>query len=73
MTDSPSGDAREAAEAAQREEETLRARWESTEANLRVRFDAPISRATQITKQTLAWFPVRVWRHFLLQIGLVLV
>ena len=72
MTDSPSGDAREAAEAAQREEETLRARWESTEANLRVRFDAPISRATQITKQTLAWFPVRVWRHFLLHNGFLL-
>ena len=72
MTDSPSGDPREAAAAAQREEETLRARWEATEASLRVRFDAPISRATRLTKQTLAWFPVRVWRHFLLHNGFLL-
>lgn len=39
---------------------------------LRRRFDAPISRATRITEATLAWFPVRVWRHFLIENGFLL-
>lgn len=64
--------ARTQADAAQREEETLRARWESTQESLRERFDEPIERAARLTKQTLAWFPVRVWRHFLQHNGFLL-
>lgn len=62
------GAAREAA----REEETLRQRWEATQAALRERFDEPISRATELTHRTLGWFPVRVWRHFLQNNGFLL-
>ena len=65
-------EAREQADAAQREEETLRARWEATQEGLRERFDQPISSATAITQRTLAWFPVRVWRHFLQHNGFLL-
>lgn len=39
---------------------------------LRERFDEPIARATQITRKTLAWFPIRVWRHFLQNNGFLL-
>ena len=66
MTQTPSPDARATADAAQREEESLRDRWEATEVGLRQRFDVPISRATRLTEATLAWFPVRVWRNFLI-------
>lgn len=72
MTQKPPPDARAAADAAQREEESLRARWEETEHGLRQRFDAPISRATRITKATMEWFPVRVWRNFLIENGFLL-
>jgi len=72
VTHTPPPDARAAADAAQREEETLRDRWEETEQSLRQRFDAPISRATRLTQATLAWFPVRVWRHFLIENGFLL-
>lgn|GEM_PF-270328 len=72
MTHSPPPDARAAADAAQREEESLRERWEATEQSLRQRFDAPISRATRLTQATMAWFPVRVWRHFLIENGFLL-
>lgn len=72
MTQTPSPDARAAADAAQREEESLRERWEQTEQNLRQRFDAPISRATRVTQWTMAWFPVRVWRNFLIENGFLL-
>lgn len=65
-------EARDQADAAQREEETLRARWEATQESLRVRFDEPIHRATRLTRRTLAWFPVRVWRHFLQHNGFLL-
>lgn len=65
-------DARGAAAAAVREEETLRARWDTTQAALRERLDEPIARATALTKRTLAWFPVRVWRHFLQHNGFLL-
>lgn len=58
-----------AADAARAEEEGLRERWD---ASLRERFDAPISAATEITRKTLAWFPVRVWRHFLQHNGFLL-
>lgn len=72
MTQTPRPDARAAADAAQREEESLRERWEATEHSLRERFDVPISRATRLTEATLAWFPVRVWRHFLIENGFLL-
>jgi membrane protein len=72
VTHTPPPDARAAADAAQREEESLRERWEATERSLRQRFDAPISRATRLTEATLAWFPVRVWRHFLIENGFLL-
>lgn len=36
------------------------------------RFDAPIAKARELTDLTLAWFPVRVWRHFLIHNGFVL-
>lgn len=61
----------EAAHAAQ-EEETLRDRWEATQSALRERFDQPLARATRLTRATLAWFPVRVWRHFLQNNGFLL-
>lgn len=61
-----------AADAARAEEESLRARWEATQDALRERFDAPISAATEITRKTLAWFPIRVWRHFLQHNGFLL-
>ena len=66
--------ARAAAAAADavREEESLRQRWEATQETFRERFDAPIQRATHITKATLAWFPIRVWRHFLINNGFLL-
>lgn len=60
-----------ARDAAQREE-TLRQRWDDTQNSLRMRFDQPISRATRITQATMAWFPVRVWRHFLIHNGFLL-
>ncbi|MEV5072327.1 YihY/virulence factor BrkB family protein [Microbacterium sp. LMI12-1-1.1] len=65
-------EARDQADAAQREEESLRARWEATQENLRERFDQPLSRATALTQRTMAWFPVRVWRHFLQHNGFLL-
>ena len=80
MTASPNGSAaprdahgkRHAAERARADEEALRRRWEQSQDALRQRFDAPIARATEITQKTLAWFPVRVWRHFLLTNGFLL-
>ncbi|MDZ8201518.1 YihY/virulence factor BrkB family protein [Microbacterium sp. SSW1-59] len=54
------------------QEQTLRARWESTQEALRERFEQPIDRATTLTRKTLAWFPVRVWRHFLQHNGFLL-
>ncbi len=50
----------------------MRKRWDATQASLRERFDEPISRATAFTRRTLAWFPVRVWRHFLQHNGFLL-
>lgn len=47
-----------------------RARWEQSD--LRVRLDDPIERATELTRRTLAWFPIRVWRHFLQHNGFLL-
>ncbi|MEZ5109913.1 MAG: YihY/virulence factor BrkB family protein [Microbacteriaceae bacterium] len=60
-------------------EDSLRERVEDTElrvedaeTSLRDRFGQPIARATELTKATLAWFPVRVWRHFLQHNGFLL-
>lgn len=39
---------------------------------LRQRFDQPLERATAITRRTLEWFPIRVWRHFLQHNGFLL-
>ena len=64
--------ARAAADRAAREEDTLGERWESAQTALRERFDEPIERATEITRRTLGWFPVRVWRHFLQHNGFLL-
>lgn len=61
-----------AADLAAREEESLRQRWELTQESLRQRFDEPIQAATKLTEATLAWFPVRVWRHFLINNGFLL-
>lgn len=44
----------------------------TAEETLRTRFDEPIERATALTRRTLAWFPVRVWRHFLRHNGFLL-
>lgn len=72
MTDERRTPARDAAHAAEREEQKLRARWEVEEEHLHERFEAPLSRATALTRRTLAWFPVRVWRHFLRHNGFLL-
>lgn len=63
---------RDSARQAEREEATLRARWDATQVRVRDRFGEPISFATRVTQQTLAWFPVRVWRHFLINNGFLL-
>ncbi|WP_292831286.1 YihY/virulence factor BrkB family protein [Microbacterium sp.] len=47
-----------------------RALWEHS--GLRERWDEPIERATELTRKTLAWFPIRVWRHFLQHNGFLL-
>jgi membrane protein len=39
---------------------------------LRERLDQPLERATTITRRTLGWFPIRVWRHFLRHNGFLL-
>ncbi|MET0782314.1 MAG: YihY/virulence factor BrkB family protein [Microbacterium sp.] len=65
-------DTRAAAEHAAREEESLRERWDATQESFRERFHEPIQTATKITKATMAWFPIRVWRHFLQHNGFLL-
>lgn len=65
------GRAAEAA-SARDDERRLRDRFEETETELRERFAEPIGRVTALTQRTLAWFPVRVWRHFLQHNGFLL-
>lgn len=48
----------------------LRERWEAS--RLRERLDQPIEKATELTRRTVASFPVRVWRHFLKRNGFLL-
>lgn len=64
--------AHDRAERAARAEESLRARWEWTQDRLYDRFEQPLTRATELTRATLAWFPVRVWRRFLQRNGFLL-
>lgn len=47
-------------------------RRESAQETLRRHLEEPVQRATQLTRRTLAWFPVRVWRHFLRHNGFLL-
>lgn len=47
-------------------------RWEATQESLRRRLEEPVQRATHLTRRTLAWFPIRVWRHFLQHNGFLL-
>ncbi len=54
------------------EEERLRRSWDERQAALLERLDGPLSTATEITRKTLALFPVRVWRHFLQHNGFLL-
>lgn len=42
------------------------------DASERGRLDVAVERATALTKQTLALFPIRVWRHFLQNNGFLL-
>ncbi|MBN9178708.1 MAG: YihY/virulence factor BrkB family protein [Microbacterium sp.] len=51
-------------------DDVWRARWEQSP--LRERLDEPIERATNLTRKTLAWFPIRVWRNFLRNNGFLL-
>lgn len=44
----------------------------SPAAALRERIDRPVERAAQITRKTMQWFPVRVWRHFTRHNGFLL-
>ncbi len=57
-------------DSSERADAAWRARWEQSP--LRERLDEPIERATTITRKTLAWFPIRVWRHFLRANGFLL-
>lgn len=72
MTDEHRAHARDVAHAAKREEQKLRTRWEAEEERLHDRFESPLNKATEITRRTLAWFPIRVWRHFLRHNGFLL-
>ncbi|WP_194409174.1 YihY/virulence factor BrkB family protein [Microbacterium cremeum] len=72
MTDARRPHSRDVAQAAEREEQKLRARWELEEEHLHDRFEAPLSKASALTRLTLAWFPIRVWRHFLRHNGFLL-
>jgi membrane protein len=47
-------------------------RWESAQDALLRRLEEPVQRATRLTRRTLAWFPIRVWRHFLRHNGFLL-
>jgi membrane protein len=49
-----------------------RERRDARQSALRDRLDPPIERVTGLTRRTLAWFPIRVWRHFLQHNGFLL-
>ncbi|HAN25149.1 MAG TPA: ribonuclease BN, partial [Microbacterium ginsengisoli] len=50
----------------------MRARLQDAQRVVRERLDEPIAQATRVTRRTLGWFPVRVWRLFLQRNGLLL-
>lgn len=66
--EAPNGDAARDSEA----EPTARERLDALSQPIRERFEEPISKVSTLTQQTLALFPVRVWRHFLLRNGFLL-
>lgn len=73
--DEPQGAAPSASPAAtssSSDDDARRLRFKDTEESLRDRFDEPLAKATRITRATLAWFPIRVWRHFLNRNGFLL-
>lgn len=63
---------RATAEAARPDEDDRRESAEQLQERLRARLETPIERATELTRKTLGWFPVRVWRHFLQHNGFLL-
>ncbi|MCC4907894.1 YihY/virulence factor BrkB family protein [Microbacterium sp. cx-59] len=69
MSDRPNPDAAHPLPAT---DPSLRERWDARQAELRERFDEPIERASRLTQRTLAWLPIRVWRHFLQHNGFLL-
>ncbi|WP_350347369.1 YihY/virulence factor BrkB family protein [Agromyces sp. G08B096] len=52
--------------------EAARRRLEEAGQPLRERFDPQIQQVSRITRRTMRIFPVRVWRHFLLQNGFIM-
>ena len=54
------------------EQGSLRDRRDRLEQRIQERFDEPIARVTNLTQQTLALFPTRVWRRFLAGNGFIL-
>lgn len=54
------------------EVESWRDRAEGRNSAIRDRFDEPIEKVTELTRRTMKWFPVRVWRHFLQHNGFLL-
>lgn len=54
------------------DERTLQQRWQSAQQSVRSRLDEPWERAGTLTRRTLSWFPIRVWRHFLQHNGFLL-
>jgi membrane protein len=69
-TGAPNGDA--APDATGESEPSTRERLDALSQPIRERLEEPISRVSTLTQQTLALFPVRVWRHFLLRNGFLL-
>jgi membrane protein len=61
-----------ASAASPQREAALLSAWGAAETVLRERLDQPIDKATRLTRRTLAWFPIRVWRHFLQHNGFLL-
>ncbi|WP_395243786.1 YihY/virulence factor BrkB family protein [Agromyces sp. MMS24-K17] len=51
---------------------TAKERIEQASVPLRERFDPQIRTVTTLTRRTMAWFPIRVWRRFLAQNGFIM-
>ncbi|HET6671798.1 MAG TPA: YihY/virulence factor BrkB family protein [Agromyces sp.] len=50
----------------------VRERFDAFSQPIRDKLEHPISRVSTITRQTMALFPIRVWRHFLARNGFLL-